>query len=281
MVESDNLIDRIKKDLEKSGFGSEMQAIRTFLERGWACSGGLTFVDREEGKSREFDVLAHYYEMHRLKSGRAIRIFTDVSVEVKKSEKPWVVFKHVPNSDDDLFHGWTEVLNYSEQLPYERAEFTDIFDDHSLTTRLGWKGYAVHESFKNPDQPSRWYAAAVTACKAAHHQLDINYDDPTDVESISPDVQQFPPLLHLSQPLVVLDGLLFVAEISGSGELIISPARMTSVDFHFSSEAYEAETYRMPLLTLEALPEYLNLVEQRSNAFLQAIVEAAGVMPDK
>jgi hypothetical protein len=207
-------------------------------------------------------------------------VLTDVAAEVKKSERPWVVFRHAPNSEEDLLHGWTEVLNYSENLPGSSEAYADVFDGWSLSSRQGWKGYAVHESFKKPDQPSRWYAAAVAACKAAHHQLDINYSDAENGGALSSDIHEYPPLLHLSQPLVILDGLLFVAEISDSGELLVAPATMASVDFPFSSEAYEAETYRMPLVTLKALPEYLNLLEKRAGAFLEGILEAAGILSE-
>ncbi|HZG41734.1 MAG TPA: hypothetical protein VEY93_02145 [Longimicrobium sp.] len=277
MPEDISLIEKIKKDLEKSGFGSEMLAIRTFLRRGWECSGGPSFVDRDQNQSREFDILAHQYAIHP-QAHRFICVFTDVAAEVKKSERPWVVFRHAPNSEEDLYHGWTEVLNYSKNLPGSSLMYGDILDDWSLTNRQGWKGYAVHESFKNPDQPSRWYAAAVAACKAAHHQLDINYSDADNDGTGSS--EEHPPIAHFVQPLVILDGLLFVAEISDSGELLVAQATMASVDFPFSSAAYEAETYRMPLVTLEALPEYLELIEQRANAFLATILEAAGILAE-
>lgn len=277
MSDSEDLISQIKNDLEKSGFGSEMKAIRTFLDCGWNCSGGPSYIDRDHNQSREFDVLGHYHLSHRLESGHNVRVLTDITAEVKKSDRPWVVFKHVPNSEDDLFHGWTEVPNHSESLPLERAEYTDVFDDWSLTNQLGWKGYAVHESFKSPDQPSRWYAAAVTACKAAEHQIDSQYGHPHEFDEISRNIQKDPPLLNLAQPLVILDGLLFVAEIGAGGELKIERAEMTSVDFHFSSPAYSSETYRIPIVRLGALPTYLNLVGQRTEAFLKAILTSAGI----
>ncbi len=76
------------KDLEKSGFGSEMRVIRTFLAKEWSCSGTLNYFDKDEQKTRECDLQAHRMLMHKLDDKKLIQSWYHIVAEVKKSEKP-------------------------------------------------------------------------------------------------------------------------------------------------------------------------------------------------
>ena len=53
------LIGKIQADLKQSGFGSEMIAVKEFLDAGWGTQGGAAFIDRDKGVAREFDLSAH------------------------------------------------------------------------------------------------------------------------------------------------------------------------------------------------------------------------------
>lgn len=52
------LIDSIKKDLEKSGFSTELRARQIFIDSGWSVSAGYGYLDKDEDKSREIDIVA-------------------------------------------------------------------------------------------------------------------------------------------------------------------------------------------------------------------------------
>lgn len=51
--------NRVIRDLEESGFGSEMKAIRKFLAHQWNCKSGGGWFDRDEQKIREVDLEAY------------------------------------------------------------------------------------------------------------------------------------------------------------------------------------------------------------------------------
>lgn len=90
---NDELLNKIKKDLQKSGLASELKVRNIFQESGWSVSGGAAYLDKGEGKSREIDIVAHHGDI--VKKGTKTIIYNGFRVyaEVKKSEKPWVVFK--------------------------------------------------------------------------------------------------------------------------------------------------------------------------------------------
>ena len=85
--------------------------------------------------------------------------------EVKKSEKPWVVFKNYPKKYFDSC-AWNNIIDYIN-LPCKPIHLSNSLAEHSLIKLNGWEGTGIHEAFKNPDQPSRWYGAFLSAIKAA------------------------------------------------------------------------------------------------------------------
>jgi len=52
----EELSKKLLADLTKSGFGSEMRAIREFLKKGWWCGGGFHYFDEDENVNRETDI---------------------------------------------------------------------------------------------------------------------------------------------------------------------------------------------------------------------------------
>jgi hypothetical protein len=53
-----DLNSKIISDLEDSGFGSEMKSLKLFLDANWSADGNETFFDKDEAKSREYDLYA-------------------------------------------------------------------------------------------------------------------------------------------------------------------------------------------------------------------------------
>ena len=138
-----------------------------------------------------------------------------------------------------------------------------------LGSRLGWYGNGMHEAFKNPDQPSRWYSAFVSVCKAAEHELAENsWDD---------EVQEGEyPYLWFGTPLVVLDGQLFSADLDAKNELLLVEEKMCSVRFVYNTQKYRRKHYFVDVVTLEALSEYLEFAANRNDALTSALLKLAG-----
>jgi hypothetical protein len=269
---NEELMQKLKKDLVKSGLASELKVRKIFQQRGWSISGGAAYLDKDEGKSREIDVVAHHGASVKRKDKTILYNGFRVYAEVKKSEKPWVVFKHYPSNYRDSC-AWDNIIDYI-YLPCEPVKLASSLQTHSLIKANGWEGTGVHEAFKNPDQPSRWYGAFLSAIKAATDYYET-YE--TEGIKISDNLYENPTEITFNQPVVILDGVLTTAELSDKGEIIIEEVRSAAFRFDYKTEHYNRSSYRVDVVTVEGLDEYLDLIEQRQQSLGRAILRHAGI----
>jgi hypothetical protein len=89
-----DLHKKLLQDLEKSGFAAEMQTIRAIRNAGWNSSGSGIYFDRDQSITRAIDVTA-FKAIHNSRVGAGgIHFEYHLFIEVKKTERPWVVFRH-------------------------------------------------------------------------------------------------------------------------------------------------------------------------------------------
>lgn len=84
---NDDLQRKIIEDLLKSGFSSEIQALRAFRRSGnWGFRAGETYYDLDEHKTRQIDFSA-YHPIGSAEGGPIPSACFVVVAEVKKSER--------------------------------------------------------------------------------------------------------------------------------------------------------------------------------------------------
>ncbi len=91
---NEELREKLIKDLEKSGFGSEMRALKIFQDFNWRTQSNTWYFDRDEQKTREIDISAYRSISYSLNGKACLGIIFQIFAEVKKTEKPWIVFRH-------------------------------------------------------------------------------------------------------------------------------------------------------------------------------------------
>jgi len=247
----DDLRQRLARDLKHSGFYSEMLAIRTCIARKWECHGSFTYFDKDEQTSRECDFEA-VRRVTLAGAEGAVEVVARLLGQVKKSEKPWIVFKdeHLRGSDDaeessDIIH--------SPTAPLPHAMLAALRDSSLLSTN-GWRGSGVHQGFKKPTDSSTWYSAFVTACKAAASAYEsiVAASEPHRTDTI-----------HFIKPVVVVDAVLVAAELDDEAELVLTEIDNAAFTFEYQSQSYGRSRYQLDLVTLAGLPEYLDLIERQ------------------
>jgi len=240
-------------DLRKSGFYSEMMAIRACASAKWECHGSFTYFDKDERATRECDFEAVRSWLSLRGDGESVRVVGRLLGQVKKSEKPWIVFldRHVraEHLDDQC-----EIIIQHADLPDHRS-IADMLRQYSLITRNSWIGSGVHEAFKRPMDTSRWYSAFVSACKATEYAFD------TAAATPNADTQ-----FQLIKPVVILDGILVAAELSTDGEPLLVETDSAAFAFEYRNDAYKRPRYYVDVITLDAFPRYLDLVAARMSA---------------
>lgn len=258
---NEDLSRKIKADLEKSGFAAEMEAARIAHSAGWQFFPGQSFIDPDSGKHRDLDLVVRKCKM----GGDQYFIFDySLIVEVKKSTKPWVVMSrphtgHVgsfPVVSGNLARPW------DERMPLKRDGVAD---------ELGWFGYGVHEAFKDPKQPSRWYEAAITACEAAGHNAASHYPEdrvPHPEADYEFKASTFDERAELTiyKPVIVLDGTLVRASLDSEGDFDLDEVGFASTRIHLKNRGVGGYTHSVDVVTLGSWSEYLNRSDMEFSA---------------
>lgn len=262
---NEELKNKIIADLEKSGFSSELQARRIFQDSGWSVNAGYGYLDKDENKSRETDILATSLQSLKHDGKTFLHSEFHICAEVKKTEKPWVVFDQQTNPAL-LSCAWNNLVSVIN-LPAPAIRFANTLKERSLIKINGWVASGIHESFKNPDQPSRWYSSFLSVAKAS----EFYYENCPDGDKQTDDVTKNPCEIHFIQPLVILNGPLYRATLADSGEIEISEIQAAAFRFDYRSKNYERQTHRIDLVTLHGLANYLEHVRERQIAFSRKI----------
>lgn len=272
----DDLNNKIISDLASSGFGSEMQSLKLFLDANWSADGNEIFFDKDEAKSREYDLSA--FRSLDLESDGKLAAVTYIFLtgEVKKSNTPWIVFRHNPRYSFDAVDDGGSLL-YASNLPKPLFHFHEAISNYSIVEQRGWWGKGIHEAFKDPNKKSRWYSAFITACKAGEHAMwrEASAEDPRG--SISDNLLEKATYFLLVRPVVILDGKLFSAQLDEDAKIQVEEITEASLSFGFRAEKYEIGRYTVDLVTLDSLSDYIQMWDKRHHCIIEELARQSGL----
>lgn len=249
------LQQKVIEDLERSGFGSEMRAAKVLLEAGWTVLSGANFFDRDRKRTREYDINGTLDVSRPGENDLLVEAGIRLIAEVKKSTKPWVVFK-TPNLRRLQVSVMRSKPLFGDNAPPKTYSAMRSMSD-PLRERLGWLGYGIHESFKNPTARSRWYSAFVKTYKAAGYEYELDENTRIAFETSKRYDPEQPTIIRFYRPVILLDGILFSAELDPNGETLLTEIDAASFDHQFRSPTADFGIFRVDVVTLAALNRYL------------------------
>jgi hypothetical protein len=262
-----DLRKKLLKDLDKSGFAAEMRTIQAIRRAGWTCSGAAAYFDRDERITRTVDARAYQLLRNWKVGDGGVDLEYHLFIEVKKSERPWIVFCEREDSEK-VGDAWDNPY-VSHNEPLSLGEFSSIFQRYSIRRNLGWLGYGVHEAFKDPQDKGRWYSAAITACKATY---DFARHESFGMRKSYEKAMAFMMITH---PVVVLDGPLISVEVTEEEESpVFEYIQFAPFEFTFSTAQYEPKTYRVDLVNISFIQEYLQVIKQRVDELYGKLYDA-------
>ncbi len=264
---------KLIEDLEKSGFSSELRSIRTFLSCSWGCSGFANYFDQDEEKIRGVDLIAWKEGDEVLANGVFVRVEYLIVGEVKKSQKPWILFKEERSYIiDDYLNNLVYLCD--PNIPYK---YKDAMAQDSLYKRFGWMAYGIHESFKDPDAQARSYSALITVCKAAESILQTYSAGYREQEQHAKDSGErlTERILQFVKPIIILNGLLVAANLKENGEIALEEVKYAPIEFHFKSKGCRKGTYLVDIVTLDSLKEYIEISEKRRQSMFDRMKSLA------
>jgi hypothetical protein len=263
MGDSQNLHRKIEEDIRKTGFISEMQATRIFLNRKWDVQVSGAYTDRDSGKDREYDILAgcEYFDFDEGTDGPIVELYFEMCVEVKKSKYPWVLLKkpsHMyggPNLFSGSLHAFQDSIENASLFMFTESPWQD----------KGWFAYGIHEAFKKPNEHSSSYDALMSAYKAAQEIFDwrteIFVPKWPDSKLHNPTIKPNPSHV-LVRPVVVVDAPLYSAELLPNGSSKANKIEWGIVDFRFGTPNYPTRVCQIDVVQLDFLNKYLESVEE-------------------
>ena len=270
----EKFLKKIKEDLEKSGFGSELKVARIFENSGLFTLVGSSYFDKDEQKTRDIDLISAFNVNLLHDVTEEFVAFTSllVSVEIKKSEKPWVVFKR------DRYD--------SEPLSYRSLYLLDLKKSDIVTFHKSLRSSAkkilkplrisgIHEAFKNPNNPSKWYGASLSSIKSMlefyereKEEIKLNKED-DEYDSSHAEFGFF-------QAVIVLDGDLVSAELNKDNEIVLESIKNAEIEISLGSKNYEHSSYLVHIVTVSGLDDYLQSLKEQQINFCKIIGIAEG-----
>lgn len=258
--------EKILEDIKKTGFIVELNSVSKLLEKDWQTEHSTSYEDKDENKSREIDIIASKVDY--IKEFDT-RITFSLVIEVKKSERPWIIFTTFAKFTS---LGW-RVLNKcrntdkwvkSEDLPsggfFSTVLTVDCIAIDSPRRNSYRVGKAFHELAKDPSDKSKIYEALISSAKAAYYLRNrFPLQKPKEFNaSEEVDIQIF-------LPIVILEGRLFEVYNALSGKIQIEEKDYIPVEMSYSSPNYSAggwDTDFFPdVIKFEFLDTYLDMVD--------------------
>jgi hypothetical protein len=242
---SDELLKKIRGWLDKHGYPLEMQVASRFREVGFSVSSSEYYLDPDEGKPREIDVIA---AMQTIIAGVAFQIAYTVECKSSK-ESPWVCF--CPGHSQDR-----ELINVGFSARHTTLHGRDLISEITFqpdeTTNLLFNipenhAYGVTNTLKQNgvDLPYR----AISAARKAAHALVAHYDKVQAADRIW--------TVCIAFPLIVVDAPIFNCQMNNNSEMELSQTDSQTIlrkgfDTYYSAVEIVAATTLKPFLKVRA-----------------------------
>lgn len=247
---NDEFRAKVTDDLLKSGFASELKALKTFNERrDWSAVTGAAFFDPVLNMSRELDFTAHKHRFRRRAEEFLFNVTVSLVAEVKKSEKPWAVLRGSPWATPELPFLMNAMIRSTARV--SESEIHSAFAKGCVISANGWFGHGVHEVFKKPDEHGRWFGSAAKTCRASFEATQ------RPLLQLQGDTW----VVEYTQPLVILDGKLLAVALDEKNEMLVEEISFASVQFEEHSREAK-KSFIVDLVTLEALPSYVDGIDR-------------------
>ena len=252
--------EKLLKDIKKTGYHSELKAASILEKNGWFVIQNSYYLDREENKGREIDIIA-VNSITTSSSRKSVNL--RVVIEVKRSVKnQWVIFTSPYGGLDKIF----QFMEMTSDLPKSSDDnvIKEVVSGHIMSQfeRIGRSGYVA---FKGSNQSNDIFKAQLTVSKAL---LETKSVDEKSNRKQSPDNRS----LSLYIPIIIFDGLLFECYLEDGGELKIHKSDHLPLRSYFTSSEYGEKNLFIDVVTLEGFEPYLNnLVQWGKRIYLQLI----------
>ena len=241
-------IRNIEEDIKRSGFPLEIEVSSILKKDGWTVRNQAYYIDEDEGKAREIDIVA--YKAFFEKFWDHDRLHISLVIECKKSSKPWVFFT---TSKEKRFFGipFGVIKHWADPELRYSIYFSQWVQKKSHYTYSHFKEQAIiaYEPFKK-GKGQEIFEATYQVIKALNFELEQNKK--------SPSLVPMRPIFIL-YPAIVCDGHLFECRLQ-NGDMKIVPTD------YLQYLVERKELFLIDVIKKEFLQQYLKIINQEIEA---------------
>jgi len=251
---ADDLTSKIHAWLDKHGYPLEMRVARAFRDAGFEVSSSEYYIDRDEQKPREIDVLA---SLSTTMQGLQFQITYVVECKSPK-DSPWVCFR----SNDRARESSVGFLSRLATREARRALIElSVRPDVTTTQLLGLPdqhAYGVTNALKenNKDIPYGAIRAARGAAEALVAYIDRMQAPPEPISYAS-----------IVFPLLVTSAPLFTASLAPSGDVEVREAEHETI----LRVGFDTPYAIVEVVTSSALPKFIAAQRELIARFLKRL----------
>jgi hypothetical protein len=275
MTDEKPLEEKIKEDVQLTGFPTEIVSASRMLQRAWHVGHNPSFLDEDENKNREFDIWATKDKDVAQFPVNGLLLSICLLAECKKSNYPWVFFttpeKHYSFilgtvikwglHEKQVFSSNHMFVSNSEPIisDIELREFHHYFQKPRLARTFyeAFKGGRKKlnreatggelESQEATEHIKTIYGAVMSAVKATlFHDKDERKDN----------------WLRIYYPVVIFSGKMFEAQVDSNKRVALLPAKHLQLSF----------SYKMPVASSKERAGGLSTIWTNYHEFIVDIV---------
>ena len=248
--------------LDKTGYPIELRVGGIFEKYGWRVNHNSYYVDEDEQKGREIDIVA---VSNTSSTQYRIAVCSSLICGIKKGTKyPWVIFSTKRGTAEH--EGWGR-LHYAEGqvdstlLPFEQIE------RKSTTSQFARIGRSYCEAYKSDDAKSAIFEALTAVVKASEYWVKKNKESSSGFYRDSLGSRD----ITFVDPIIVLDGLLYEAYLDDDNHLQIEEKTHIPVSLGHISKAY-GPGYLVEIVALNALDQLISKKREWIESIKESII---------
>jgi hypothetical protein len=270
MNEKDSLLE----DIQKSGFPLEYRVAHKFMDHQYNVIPSLYYIDKDEHKGREIDLVANS-TLHELDKdgGKNIEYDSSLIVEIKKSVKhPWIFFMYPRDGFKETRNIALNQIASSENYGLSGALLNN-FGLHSEVGKSFSTGFIGDR--ENGQQRGRddIYKALSGSVKALWHFKESNNLDILSSDNI---------LVNSYDSLVIMEGSLYKASVDEANKIILTNTNYIQVAFNYLSPNYPLKNRLnrnnysfVRVITYDYLDEFLENYKKEQEDFFNRLKKQA------
>ena len=241
---SEELKDKILKEISKTGFPLELRVSELLNNVGYYVANNLYYVDLDEGKGREIDLRALKNYDFKIESKQYF-VRHCLLIECKKSQKkPWVIFtSHETSYDSEYFEVDCSGADFDADIKGMQKTLDQLESIHPFC-KYKRRGRSFFEPFKNNLTGETIVKALMSAVKASIGMRDNKFASGGNS-------------ICFFYPIVVFEGKLFEAFLN-KGKIEIIETDRLMVSFFYESPKYKNERFTIPMITENSFGTFLN-----------------------